>query len=359
MAVRQLPDGRWIYYYRDLITQESKREYCGRGPEGEAKARHRDKEANHRPGRPARRHYGPTFEDLAATYYNKRGFDRKPRETLSYRLDGAILPAIGHHAAMSLTESHLDDYVAARRRDGVKDNSIRRELTDIKAILSWAARRRPALIPVNPVRDYKGPPDHNAIILPPEPAELDAIYNNACAHLQRFIALAIYLGCRPGAVELLSLTWSSVSWKSRSIRIISAQKGGPQSRQVPVHANLYQKLEKWYQQDLNRYESEDAKQKKRVAAMSIVHYWGSRVTTIKRAWRSALDGAGITRRIRPYDLRHRFVTTALEHGADIGVLADVVGSRPETLRKYYQHVTTAMHRNLVESLPDIFPKNNT
>ena len=60
--------------------------------------------------------------------------------------------------------------------------------------------------------------------------------------------------------------------------------------------------------------------------------------------------SGITRRIRPYDLRHRFVTSALEAGADIGALSDIVGSRPETLRKHYQHVTREMHRRTIDTI---------
>ena len=65
----------------------------------------------------------------------------------------------------------------------------------------------------------------------------------------------------------------------------------------------------------------------------------------QKAWNSALVKAKITRRIRPYVLRHRFVSTVLQDAADIGTLAEMVGSRPETLRKHQQHVTSAMHRN--------------
>jgi site-specific recombinase XerD len=101
-------------------------------------------------------------------------------------------------------------------------------------------------------------------------------------------------------------------------------------------------LTEWFVADKKRYGDKQAKR------MNIVHYWGERVHSIKRAWKAALSGAGITRRIRPYDLRHRFVTTALENGADIGALADIVGSRPETLRKHYQHVTAELHRKTLK-----------
>ena len=67
----------------------------------------------------------------------------------------------------------------------------------------------------------------------------------------------------------------------------------------------------------------------------------------------------ITRRIRPYDIRHQFVTHALENGADIKALAEVVGSRPETLMKYYQHVRAAMHKDIIDNIiPLKFPLKN-
>ena len=53
-----------------------------------------------------------------------------------------------------------------------------------------------------------------------------------------------------------------------------------------------------------------------------------------------------------YDFRHRFVTTALEEGADMKALSEVVGSRPETLMRFYQHVARDVHRQTIEKMPD-------
>ena len=59
----------------------------------------------------------------------------------------------------------------------------------------------------------------------------------------------------------------------------------------------------------------------------------------------------ITRCIRPYDLRHHFITAALSAGCDVKALSDVVGSSPETIRRKYQHVTTALKRKTVDKIP--------
>ena len=56
------------------------------------------------------------------------------------------------------------------------------------------------------------------------------------------------------------------------------------------------------------------------------------------------------RRSRPYDLRHYFITKALEKGGDLKAFSEVVGSKPETIMRHYQHVTTALHRKTVSKI---------
>jgi len=56
-------------------------------------------------------------------------------------------------------------------------------------------------------------------------------------------------------------------------------------------------------------------------------------------------------------LRHHFVTRALENGADLMALSEMVGSRPETLMKNYQHVTRKMHRETMDRIPGLGIQN--
>ena len=83
MAVTQLPDGRWICYYR--VQGKLKKEYFGRGPEAEAEARKRHDELNLKPRRPAVRHIGPTFGDLAKAYTNAKNFSENSEAHLFTR----------------------------------------------------------------------------------------------------------------------------------------------------------------------------------------------------------------------------------------------------------------------------------
>jgi integrase len=173
--------------------------------------------------------------------------------------------------------------------------------------------------------------------------EVAAILAHAPGHLVRAVLLSYYLGLRPGPGELFSLTWDDVNWDLLTITVRSAHKGGPQRRMVPIHKKLADQLTAWHRSD----------RKKRIRY--IISYDGRPIMCIHRAWWAALKKAGITRRLRMYDLRHLFVTTALERGGDIHGVADVVGSKPDTIWKHYQHVTRALHRRTVALIPEMDP----
>jgi len=344
MAVTILKDGGWICYYRVLDPDggraKIKREYFGRGVDGQKAAEHRNsglKLRTRRPPQPS----GFAFGDLAMTYIAHQHMAENTKQVIAYKLNANILPYFGHRLVMGLRHHDLDMYVAKRRSNGVTDSTIRRELTDIQAILNWSCARRPPLIDHNPVRDYKPPRAYDAIIPPPSGTEVSMILDAAADHLKRAVILSYYLGLRPGAIELLSLTWLAVSWESKSILVTSAHKGGPEKRAVPIHPKLLPILKAWYKDDQNPHGP-------------IVHYRNKPIHSIKSSWRHALLTAGITRRLRPYDLRHAFATAALENDANIKALSEIMGSKPETLMRTYQHVSSTLRRATVNKIPALF-----
>jgi len=358
MAITQLKDGRWLVYYRQPRTDKPnyiKKEYFGRGPEAEAAAVKRNSELGLKKRRPPKEEGGPTVSELAKSYGNNKNFSANSKKHLGIRLQANILPFFGHLHAIQLRDQDLDNYVQYRRtckkkdrqgrvvKTGVKNATIRRELTDLQAILNWSTRRRPVLIRFNPVLSYRAPAADNEIILPPTPDETAAILKHASPHLVRAIMLSYYLGLRPGAVELLQLNWTDINWQSKSILVRSAHKGGPVRRHVPIHEDFIEELKKWWVFDKK--------------TGPIIYYHGKPVQKIGKAWAGTLKRAGITRRIRPYDLRHNFITQALEAGADIKALAEVVGSRPETIMRHYQHVTKKQHRKTVAKIPPLGIQN--
>lgn len=352
MAIKQLNDGRWICYYRipadDAGKSRIKKQYFGRGPEAEAKARAFNEKLQLKRRRPVKSVSGPRVATLAGIYQNNKTFSANSAKMLQIRLSANILPFFGGRAAIDLTDSDIDNYIRHRRKSpvknqagktiriGVKDSTIVREITDLQAILNFAKNRRPPLIPFNPVAAYKKPKPVHAIVAPPSDTEIAKILAAASAHVIRAIKISCYIGLRPGAVELLSLVWNDVNWPAQTILIRSAAKGGPQQRHVAIHEAFLSELNRWYVDDKKRG--------------PIVHYHGQAIKKFDKAWKGTLKRAGITRRIRPYDLRHQFITQALENGADLKALSEIVGSQPMTITKFYQHVSTSLHRDTIAKI---------
>lgn len=347
MSVTKLKDGRWIVYYvNPAPPPRLKREYFGRGASAQLAAEKRNTELHLQPRKTQKNtSSGPLFMELAADYASFRDFSPNSLQMLLIRLEANILPAIGNVPALKLSYIDMDRYVRLRRAKGVKSSTIRREITDIKAILNWSAKRRPPLIPYNPVRDYAPPAPDDAIISPPTLAEAQAILAHANQRLFRAIKLAWYTGMRPGAVELFGLTWGCVLWDRGVIQVRSADKGGAPLRDVPIHDAFMPELRSWWIADGK-------------GSGPIIHYRGERVHKLNKAWKRALQAAGITRRLRPYDFRHFFITSAIEAGTDYKTVSEIVGSSPETLRRHYQHVSNDARRNAITRMPELPTPDN-
>ncbi len=184
--------------------------------------------------------------------------EKSSYETLYYKLSGVILPELGSTLAMRISTRRLDQYVAKRLKtvktvltgsakgkqkrrpildaagnpQHIKRSTVNREITAIITIFNWATKR--GYIKHNPVAGYEKPKRDDEIIKPPTLAETRAILAHAAEHLKRAISLSYYTGLRPGAVELLSPTWSDIDFENATINITSAKKGGLRSRSVPL-----------------------------------------------------------------------------------------------------------------------------
>jgi len=353
MSVHQLSDGRWIVQARAGAWPdhpERTRQYFGRGAEGKTAAEKCNRELGKRVyiRRGSRRKPVPFYE-VANKYAASRRIENTESsiKSLGYKLE-VILRTLKDVAAIRVDHNALREYIDNRLEESTvygrppKLTTIHRELTVILAVLRWAADPRLGLIPKNPAAGFRLPARDDEIIHPPTAVELKAILAHAPEHLFKALVIACFTGLRPGATELFRLTWADVDWGSRKIRITSARKGGPVRRFVPIHKEFLRQLKSWYKTDGKKEN------------LAIIRFNGEPVQSVKRAWAKAKKDAGITRRIRLYDIRHFFASAVLEEGGDVKATSELLGhSRPDTTRRFYQHVSGKLHREAVDKLPGL------
>ena len=112
-------------------------------------------------------------------------------------------------------------------------------------------------------------------------------------------------------------------------------------REVPISPHIMPALNAWRKQDMKEGQE------------YVIHYGGKPVRSISKAWHGALRRAGISRRIRPYDLRHCFASTLLAEQADSKSVAEIMWHDVKMLLSTYQHIDRAQKRKAIDKMPNI------
>lgn len=344
MSVHQTKTGLWFCKF--YLAQRAKRKYFGHGDIARKQAEAYDQEL--KDGKRAEKllqESSPTIADVCAKYHEMHPRAHTTSVNDFYKFKCHIIPILGNLHAENIAQSDIDTYIIGRLKS-VKWGTVKRELVLVKAVMSWASKRK--IIHHNPLREYQvsGREDKD-VPMPPTEAEVSRIISAAEPHAARAITLLWHTGMRPGE-EIERLRWSDVDLAGRSMRVVSSKKTGRglSIRYVPISEHLAGRMEEWRR--------DDSRTREDISHLAVVHYFGTQVHSLKRAWSTAKRRAGITRRIRLYDLRHRFATQLLEEGMPAGVVSKLLGhSREDTTQRHYLHVTQKHLREAVNLMPGL------
>lgn len=288
-----------------------------------------------------------TIEALVLLYLEDRKL--KPdnlREELGHA--SAVLRVIGNILTPTLTKNDMRRAVKALKDAGNKQNTINRRVGVIKAALNWAEDE--GKIEANPVPRFKCGRGVDERIAPPTPTEAENIFAVAPEHLRRAIVMGLAFGVRVGESEMFPMRWADFDLERGFVRIWAADKNASRPwRDLHLRADLLPLLKAW-REDGHEYVIHTYRSRKNSRDRYV--FEDGPVTTLKRAWRTALRNAGITRRIRPYDLRHAFATYSLDNGADPKAVAEVMGHADMSMiHKHYQHVLDRQRKAVMDMAP--------
>lgn len=280
-----------------------------------------------------------TVEDTLHRYLETLG-NPVTRATTASHLQ-PFIAIYGHRKAHCMTIEDINAFLQVQQQRGVGRNTACRRVKIFNTALNWAVRW--GLLGSNPLTGLRLPAVVTQTPDPPTPKELLLAYNAAAPHVQRVIVLGVSTGARIGPSELFRLRWSDVDLDAATLRMPNADKGArSEARDVPIREDILPIMRRWEQED------------KLSGCQWVIHYKGRRVRCINAAWRAALKRAGIERRIRPYDLRHAFATHALNAGADLKCVAEVMGHADEKmLLRVYQHTDAEGRRRAISASPPI------
>ena len=358
MAVRYRKDRqRWQTYWKNPFTgkQESAfyaTEQEARRADDQIKYRLRWEKDTFRPKEePEEEQFDDSLGAVDFAYLQRKRFNKK---RLEWHVSSMEVPLelLGHKRVSAITTRDLSytiDVLSSRKQRDCTGKerdkllaltTVRDRMRRLYTVLRWALKQgyveHLPMFPELPTAEY-------GKLQPPTAEEVNLLLAHAAPHIQRVIILGSKLGVRVGPSELLKLKWADVDLDLGVVRVPAAQKNKREPwREVPIKKDLLHLFRFWKEQDSLK------------GIEHIIHWQGHAVKALGRAWTRTLERAGITRRIRPYDLRHAFATDALRAEKDVGTVAKLMGhSSPEMVLRTYQHVVNAQKKETVEALPDI------
>jgi integrase len=265
-----------------------------------------------------------------------------------------IIPALGKTLLPELSTNDLQQFYATLKKEGrlIRTESYGKGVSD-RTVWSCHTRIRTALdravqdglIRINPAADCKLPPQNpkEMQLLSREEMQRFLIQAREEGYYELFL-LELATGLRRG--EVLALQWDDLDietgvlciqrqvYRANGELVVSAPKTKAALRTIILPPTLLGVLEEYHQQAESRWMfPSPAKEDSPLDP-----------ATVRKRLQTILEHAGC-KRVRFHDLRHLFVTTALENGMDVKTLSAITGHvSAKTTLNVYTHVTDTMRQ---------------
>jgi len=242
---------------------------------------------------------GETVADSMAVYLAEKRLTARSFHSMETAWR-ALASTFGHLRPDQVTRDLCRSYASKRKRGGVSDGTIIKDLGVLKSALRWAKPNSGATfaMPAAP------PPRERHLTR----EEFDRLLSGAALpHVRLFLLLALSTAGRASAV--LDLTWDRVDFQRGAVRLSKGEKGRKGRATVPMTERLRKAL-------LEAYAARESD--------FVVEWGGRQVKSVKRAFASAAKMAGVSD-ISPHVLRHSAAVWMAEAGRPMEEIAQFLG----------------------------------
>ena len=240
-----------------------------------------------------------------------------------YRLQ-LLLDRFGDLNLSEIDVRRIEDFTSERRAT-VKEGSVQRELTVLKAILN-KAKREGAIVSVPPfprMRKQRGRKRWLSV------NEEQRLIETAASHLKPLIGFAVDTGGRRS--ELLGLDWRQVDLDRRLITFIETKNG--EDRSVRLSNRAYQVLV-----DLGVQKTGP-----------VFTYRGKAMKEVTSSFKRARTKAQIED-LRFHDLRHTFASRLVQQGVSLYEVMHLTGHKYLEMVQRYAHLAPDFQDRAIDAL---------
>lgn len=273
-----------------------------------------------------------TVADLCDAYLKGREEDPKVAYPQAIRNAlGHIKRHFGDLPPSMISKATVRTYTAQRRRVGMKDSTISKELRFLRQALKYGVNEKwmPGPEPHVEIPGESVPRDR--YLTREEFARL--FFHASPFHLRVFLALAISTAAR--GKHILALTWDRVDFDRGFVRYRPGASANKKTAPIPMNSNLRPILEKAYEA--------------RGKSGRVIEWNGKRVLSVRRAYTRACTLAGLSDAHR-HDLRRTAASWAAQDGVPIEEIAQMLGDSVEMTRKHYAQFSADYLRGAVDSI---------
>ena len=141
---------------------------------------------------------------------------------------GILKRHFGNLSIESLSILHMDKFISARKREGVSNSTINRDIAVLSHMFQWASKR--GYLDENPLIGVERPKEVEWVGERPDETTIDAIFSNIPVQAIPVFTFIREVGCRSG--EATTLTLGQVDYVNAHV-IFKQTKNG-RARQVPL-----------------------------------------------------------------------------------------------------------------------------
>lgn len=225
----------------------------------------------------------------------------------------------------SVTPHHIDAFISKRRKEGVKNRTINRDLAVLSHLFEWAIKRK--YLEVNPVNAVERLEEVEWVGERPDEAVIDQIFGNLNPRAVPVFSFIRETGCRRG--EAITLKRSQIDIARAQVVFHSITKNG-RSRQVPLTEAAIEAIEAMPRHGETVFYHPDTL--KKWTGDSIDLCW-------EKARAQVTIGEGEDAHpsaLRLHDLRHAFGIKLAERGCPMHFISEVLGHHSvDFTRKQY------------------------
>ena len=261
--------------------------------------------------------------EAVARYFEEASL--KPRTMTVYRyISQNCLRIIGDIALDELDKKTLASFVGIRKRSGITDATIRRDLALLSSVCAMAVRWD--WLGTNPVTAFskRTLKESRARTRFLTREEFRRLHDCASRDLKPILIVAVETGMRKE--ELLSVTLDVIDFRRREIHLTNTKTSSP--RRIPLSAKAMETI-------CERLEDRDRPRSRYLFCKAD----GTRLGSVKTAFNGACRRAGIAD-FRFHDLRHTFASWFVQDGGDLYRLSRILGHTTLQMSSRYSHLRT-------------------